>query len=172
LLKAGNFTNGIHEEASIEMLDNPHISANPELLIYLIIFAITGFLLYATLFAAVGAIASSVTEAQYLETPLVFLMMFPTYLFLPLIDNPNGPVIIASSFFPYFSPFVMYSRICVDQVPFTQIFISIVLLILAIVINVLLVSALYRGGVLLYGKKINFTELFNLSKNLIHLKKP
>jgi ABC-2 type transport system permease protein len=165
----------INENASFKALEQPQITINPEMLIYLIVFTVAGFLLYATLFAAVGAIANSATEAQYLETPLVFLMMFPTYLFLPLIENPNGPVIVLSSFFPYFSPFVMYSRICVDQVPFSQIILSLGLLVAAIGLNVLLVSALYRAGVLLYGKKLTIAELWNvvnLSVQKVYLIKP
>jgi len=154
----------IKENVTIDTLTNPHISVNPETLIYLVSFTILGFLLYATLFAAVGAITNSITEAQYFETPLIFLMMFPTYLFLPLLENPNGPVIVVSSFFPYFTPFVMYSRICVDQVPFWQIMISITLLLIAIVSHGALVAALYRANVLLYGKKLTLTELIKLVK--------
>jgi ABC-2 type transport system permease protein len=156
----------VQETANLSALSNPQIALNPAMLTYLVLFTITGFLLYATLFAAVGALANSVTEAQYLETPLVFLMMFPTYLFLPLIENPNGPVIVASSFFPYFSPFVMYSRICVDQVPFWHIMLSLLFVVLAIGINVYLVSGLYRAGLLLYGKKVTFKELGGLLKNI------
>lgn len=160
----------IKEQVGIEALNNPQISVNPEMLTYLILFTIMGFLLYATLFASVGAIANSVTEAQYLETPLVFLMMFPTYLFLPLLENPNGPVIVGSSFFPYFTPFVMYSRICVDQVPFKQIAISVLILLVAILVNVYLVSGLYRANVLLYGKKITIGEVFKLFKQCFWVK--
>lgn len=152
----------VNESANIGVLDNPQIPINPEMLIYLVIFTITGFLLYATIFAAIGAVANSVTEAQYLETPLVFLMMFPTYLFLPLIENPNGNVIVYSSFIPYFTPFVIYSRICVDQVPFSQIALGLGILLVAIAVNVFFVSAIYKTSLLLYGKKITLKELWKM----------
>ncbi|MDX1918894.1 MAG: ABC transporter permease [Candidatus Caenarcaniphilales bacterium] len=156
--------NTIQSNATPEDILKPKIKLDWKLLMLFFVFAITGFVLYATVFAAVGAVASSVTEAQHLETPLVFLMMFPTYLFLPMMENPNGPVIVLSSFFPYFSPFVMYSRICVDQVPWEEILLSILLIVLAIVLNIYIVSALYRAGILLYGKKLTMQEVFMLIK--------
>jgi ABC-2 type transport system permease protein len=156
--------NAVNESANIAMLDQPQIPINGEMLLYLIIFSVAGFLLYATIFAAIGAIANSVTEAQYLETPLVFLMLFPTYLFLPLIENPSGKVIVYSSFFPYFTPFVLYSRICVDEVPFFQIALGLGLLLLAIAVNIFFVSVIYKTSLLLYGKKITAGELWKMFK--------
>jgi ABC-2 type transport system permease protein len=94
-----------------------------------------------------------------METPLVFLLLFPSYMFWPLVQNPEGTMVVAGSYFPFFTPFVMYARMCVGEAGFLEATLGAGIMLVAIFVNVLLVSAIYRAGFLIYGKRPSFMEI-------------
>lgn len=125
----------------------------PELLIYMLIFFVLGFLIYAFLFGAVGSTASKLEDINTSVMPItmLFIIGFFVVFFSMTMGNVDNLVMRICSFVPFTSPMAMFTRIAMSTVPFWEIAISIGLLIVSAV-GVGVVSAkIYRIGVLLYG---------------------
>src|SRR5690606_15148400 len=122
-------------------------------------FFLGGYLLYGSLFAAVGSAVEQESDAQSLQIPILIPVILPA-LFLPFIaGNPDAPVSIALSLVPFFSPILMVVRAAATEVPFWQMGLSLVLLALAFVGTIWVASRIYRVGILMYGKKATFRDL-------------
>ncbi|MBE6543281.1 MAG: ABC transporter permease [Ruminococcaceae bacterium] len=125
----------------------------PELLVYMLIFFVLGFLIYAFLYGAIGSTASKLEDINTSVMPvtLVYIAAFMIVLFSITDNNVDSTLMKASSFIPFTSPMAMFARIAMSTVPTHEIVISIALLALSVV-GVGYVSAkIYRTGVLLYG---------------------
>jgi len=125
----------------------------PELLLYMLVFFILGFLIYAFLFGAIGSTATKLEDINTSTMPLMFLFIIA--FMVVVMSMSSGSVenmaIKVCSFIPFTSPMAMFTRIAMSTVPWYEILISIVLLI-GSVIGVGVISAkIYRVGVLLYG---------------------
>lgn len=122
-------------------------------------FFVFGYLLYASIFAGIGAMCDQDTETQQFIVPVTIPLLLP-FLLLPLIvSNPNGTLAIWLSQIPFTSPIAMMARLPFG-VSYAQIAISFVILILTCLIFVLLAAKLYRSGILMYGKKFNLKTIF------------
>ena len=129
------------------------------LIVYFLLFFLGGYLLYGSLFAAVGSAVEQESDAQSLQLPILVPVILPA-LFLPFIaDNPDAPVSVVLSLVPFFSPILMVVRAAATTVPFWQMALSLVLLALAFVGTIWLASRVYRVGILMYGKKATFRDL-------------
>lgn len=131
---------------------------------FLIIFFILGYFLYATLFAGFGALPSKVEDMNIISLPISFMLMISFIISIILIETPNSPIMIALSIFPYSSPIVMLLRIVTVDIPLYQIFISIAILIVTILINCFIAGKIYRVGVLLYGSMPKFRDVILMIK--------
>jgi ABC-2 type transport system permease protein len=136
---------------------NFHLPAS--YLVYPVIFFLVGYLLYASLYAAIGSMVSSEEELQQVQMP-VTLALVACFILYPVIQRaPNSPLAIALTLFPFFSPILMVFRITVQTPPFWQIALSLAICI-ATTVGVLQVSAkIYRVGILMYGKRPSVVEL-------------
>ncbi|MBN1183052.1 MAG: ABC transporter permease [Bacteroidales bacterium] len=118
-----------------------------------------GYLLYAALFAAVGSAIDSDTDIQQFMLPVTIPLIMAMFAMLSAINNPEGPVAFWFSMIPFTSPIVMMVRI-----PFNvsgwQIAISMSLLIFTFLGTVWMAGKIYRTGILMYGKKPSFKEMF------------
>jgi len=125
-----------------------------------VIFFLGGYLVYSSLFAAVGsAIGDDMAESQALTMPITIPVILALYIMFAAIRAPNSSLAVWSSIFPLFSPIVMPARLAFDP-PAWQILLSIVLL-LATAWGCVWVSArIYRTGILMYGKKGTFKEIW------------
>lgn len=119
-----------------------------------------GFFLYGSLFAAVGSAVDNVQDAQQFTFPVTLPMILPILFVVNLIQNPNGSFATFASHFPFFSPMSMMVRVSVTEVPWWEIALSLTLLIAAFMGCVWLAGRIYRTGILMYGKKPTFKELF------------
>ena len=129
------------------------------LVIYFLLFFLGGYLLYGSLFAAIGSAVEQESDAQSLQMPILIPVILPA-LFLPFIaDNPDAPASVALSLVPFFSPILMVVRAAATDVPFWQMALSLALLALAFVGTIWLASRIYRVGILMYGKKATFRDL-------------
>ena len=120
---------------------------------YALIFFLLGFFVFAFLYAA---FASTVSRAEDVNTVAFFPMLLFVAAFLVAImgmTNPAAGYITVCSFIPFLSPLVMFMRICMTDVPFYQILISIVIDIITVVAVGIFSAKLYRTGVLMYGVK-------------------
>ena len=128
-----------------------------------IFYFLGGFLFYASLFAAVGsAVNEDAQDAQSLAVPITMPIIVGIFLMLNSINDPISPMATWSSIIPFFSPIVMMSRIpfgVPDIVPYWQLGLSMVLLVLGFLATTWLSARIYRTGILLYGKKPSLKEM-------------
>jgi ABC-2 type transport system permease protein len=129
-----------------------------EIILYFVLFFTGGYISYASLFAAVGSVVDSPEDSQQFMTPLMILLIFSVYAGMYSMNNTNGPLAFWCSLIPFTSPVVMMIRIPYE-IPFWQIFISLVLLFASDIFFVWLSAKIYRVGILMYGKKPTFKEI-------------
>lgn len=124
-----------------------------------IIYFLGGYLLYASLFAAIGSAVDNETDTQQFSMPLTLPIFFAIYAAIYSAQNPDGPLAFWCSIIPFTSPIVMMVRLPFD-VPVWQIVLSITILILSFVGTVWLAGKIYRTGILMYGKKPSWKEIW------------
>ena len=122
-------------------------------------FFLGGYLLYASLFAAIGAAVDSETDTQQFMLPVTIPLILSLALAQVIITNPDGPIAFWLSIIPLTSPIIMMIRIPFG-VPFTDLFLSFTLLILGFIGSTWIAAKIYRTGILIYGKKISYRELW------------
>lgn len=124
-----------------------------------LIYFLGGYLLYSALFAAVGSAVDNETETQQFMLPITMPLLF-TYMmsFSVLLKDPNGTLAIWLSMVPFTSPIAMLVRLPFG-VPFWQLVVSIILLILGFILTTWVASRIYRVGILMHGKKASYKEL-------------
>jgi ABC-2 type transport system permease protein len=130
-----------------------------ELAIWFILFFLGGYLLYASLFAAVGSAIDNQEDAQQFTLPLTIPVLFALYAGMASANNPDGPLAFWCSIIPFTSPIVMMVRIPFG-VPFWQLLLSFGLLVITFLLTTLMASKIYRTGILMYGKKVTYKELW------------
>ncbi len=122
-------------------------------------FFLGGYLLYSALFAAVGSAVDAEADTQQFMLPITLPLIIAMYSSFMVLENPHGPVAFWLSMIPLTSPIVMMARIPFD-VPTWQILLSAALLILGFVITTLLAAKIYKTGILMYGKKPSYKEIW------------
>ena len=139
-------------------------SINFGVLIFAFLFYfIGGYLLYGALFAAIGSAVDSETDTQQFMLPLTIPMIVSIALSQTIMMNPDGPAAYWLSLFPLTSPVTMMIRIPFG-VPYTDLVISMVLMILGFLGATWLAAKIYRTGILMYGKKVSYKELWKWIK--------
>lgn len=120
-------------------------------IIYAIIFTLLGYLLYATLAACLGSIVSRVEDVQQVVTPMMMLIMAAFMLAMFGLGDPSATYITIASFFPFFTPMLMFLRVGMLDIPVWESSLSIVILLVSIVVLAVYGARVYKGGVLMYG---------------------
>lgn len=131
----------------------------PEELLLFVIFFVLGFFFYASIFGAVGSICSTDQEVQQLMYPIVLILIFPVLILGLILQNPNAPWLIVLSLIPIFSPTLMMTRVSIMAIPFWQILLSIILLILGIAFVSWAGGKIFRTGILMTGKMPSIFEV-------------
>lgn len=134
------------------------------LVIAFLFFFIGGYLLYSSLYAAVGAAVDSETDTQQFMLPILMPLILAVYVgAFTVIDDPHGTVSTVFSFIPFTSPVVMLMRIPFG-VPIWQQIVSFIILVSTFTFTVWFAAKIYRVGILMYGKKATYKELFKWLK--------
>ncbi|MCL9770831.1 ABC transporter permease [Flavobacterium sp. HXWNR69] len=134
------------------------------IVISFVIFFIGGYFLYSSFYAAIGAAVDSETDSQQFLMPIIMPLMLAVYVgFLTVMNDPNGTVAVIFSLVPLTSPIVMLMRIPFG-VPLWQIALSVVLLYGTFIFVVWFAAKIYRVGILMYGKKPSWKELYKWLK--------
>ena len=129
-----------------------------------LIYFIGGYFLYSSIYAAIGAAVDNETDTQQFMLPIIMPLMLAIYVgFFAVIDNPHGTVATIFSIVPLTSPIVMLMRIPFE-VPVWQLVLSISLLVASFVFTVWFGAKIYRVGILMYGKKPTYREIFKWLK--------
>ena len=127
----------------------------------LILFFLGGYFMYASLFAAVGsAVGDDLGESQSLTFPIMLPVILAFYLTIFIVvRSPNSSISVWASMIPLFSPIVMPARMAFDP-PIWQVLLSLGIMLATTVFFVWLSGRIYRVGILLYGKKATFKEIW------------
>jgi ABC-2 type transport system permease protein len=129
-----------------------------------LIYFIGGYLLYSSIYAAIGAAVDNETDTQQFMLPVIIPLMLGVYIgFASVISDPHGPISTIFSMIPFTSPIVMLMRIPFG-VPWWEIAISLLLLIGTFFLIVWFAAKIYRVGILMYGKKPSYKELYKWLK--------
>jgi ABC-2 type transport system permease protein len=121
---------------------------------------LVGYFLYASLFAAVGAMCSTEEEAQQLQFPVVMLVVVPIVFLAPVLENPTTSWAVGLSLFPFFSPILMFARVAAGAAPAWEAALSVVFMLATLLGTAWVAGRIYRTGILMQGKRPTLPELW------------
>jgi len=124
-----------------------------------IFYFLGGYLLYGSLFAAIGGAVDNETDTQQFMFPITIPLIIGIFVMINTINSPESPLSFWFSIIPLTSPIVMMVRIPFG-VPYWELALSAALLILTFIFTTWLAGKIYRVGILMYGKKVNYAELW------------
>jgi ABC-2 type transport system permease protein len=156
------------EQGAVKGLMNPNNIINrtnwPLMIGLFLFYFFGGYFLYSALFAAVGAAVDSETDTQQFMLPITFPLTMAYVMSTTIIQNPEGPIAFWLSIIPFTSPITMLVRVALGVgeggISVWEVILSMALLILGFVFTVWLAGKIYRTGILLYGKKVTYKELW------------
>ena len=134
-----------------------------EIIISFLLFFIFGYLLYASFFAAIGSAVENEADTQQLQIPVTIPLLVGFFIAFYAFKAPDSPIVFWGSMIPFTSPIVMLARIPFG-VPFWQLALSLVLLILTFIVSAWASAKIYKAGILMYGKKSTFKDLWKWLK--------
>lgn len=129
----------------------------------LLLFLIGGYLIYASIFAAIGASVDNIQDASQLQTIGIIPIFIGLFASLAVIADPNSTFAMVMSLIPFTSPMVMMARVPFD-VSGWQICLSLVLLYVTIIFMIWLAAKIYRIGIFMYGKKPTIKDLIRWAR--------
>lgn len=144
----------------ISSLANLNIS---EILISFVIYFVLGYMLYASLFAAIGSAVENEGDSSQLQIPVTIPLMLAMFVGLYACKAPDSGIVFWTSMIPFTSPIVMLARLPFG-VPAWELWLSIGLLLLTFIACAWVSARIYRAGVLVFGKKSTFKDLFKWLK--------
>lgn len=125
---------------------------------YFIIFFIGGYMMYASIFAAIGSAVDNQDDTSQFMAPITILLIFALYAGIYSMENPDGPLAFWCSMIPFTSPIVMMVRIPFG-IPLWEKILSVVILYASFITLTWISAKIYRVGILMYGKKPSFREM-------------
>jgi len=142
-----------------KMFDNAINQRWGLIIICFIFYFITGYLLYASIFAAIGSAVDNETETQQFMLPVTIPILLGLMVAMGTMQNPESSLSFWCSMIPLTSPIVMMARIPFD-VPGWQIAVSMVIMVITFGAFVWMAAKVYRTGILMYGKKTSWKEMW------------
>jgi ABC-2 type transport system permease protein len=134
------------------------------ILIGFVVYFIGGYFLYSSFYAAIGAAVDNQTDSQQFLLPIIMPLILSVYIgFFTVVNDPHGTIAVVFSMIPLTSPIVMLMRLPFG-VPWWQIVISVSLLFATFFLVVWFAAKIYRVGILMYGKKPTWKELYRWLK--------
>jgi ABC-2 type transport system permease protein len=134
------------------------------IIIGFVVYFIGGYFLYSSFYAAIGAAVDNQTDSQQFLLPIIMPLILSVYIgFFTVVNDPHGTIAVVFSMIPLTSPIVMLMRLPFG-VPWWQIAISVSLLFATFFLVVWFAAKIYRVGILMYGKKPTWKELYRWLK--------
>jgi ABC-2 type transport system permease protein len=154
--------NALGSDENIGQIIDVFFTINYGLIIFtFIFFFIGGYLLYAALFAAIGSAVDNEADTQQFMLPVTIPLIFSIIIGLSFVlNNPDGSVAYWLSLFPLTSPIIMMIRVPFGVNIYTDLIPSMILLVLGFLGTTWVAAKIYRTGILMYGKKISYKELW------------
>jgi ABC-2 type transport system permease protein len=132
---------------------------------YFLFYFIFGYLFYASLFAAIGSAVDSEADTQQFLLPITIPLIFAIVMAQYVIQEPNGAWAFWLSIIPFTSPVIMMIRLAFNvEYEYWQVLLSMALLVLGFLGSTWLAGKIYRTGILMYGKKVSYRELWKWLK--------
>lgn len=157
--------NGVNSDENI--IDNEFVTSLMEinfvyLIIFFLFFFITGYFFYASLYAAIGGAVDNDTDTQQFMLPLTLPLLLTFIVSQYIAENPDGTLAFWFSIIPFTSPIAMMIRMPfgMEAVQSWEIILSCSLMVLGCVASAWIAAKIYRTGILMYGKKITYKELW------------
>ncbi len=136
------------------------ISIPTHYFVVMILVFLPAFIMVAAIMSTIGAIMTEMQEAQQISGLFSLLITIPFYFFQPLMENPNGFLAILLSYFPLTAPITIPMRMAFTTVPTWEIMLNIIILVVFASCAVWLSGRAFRMGMLQYGKKLAFKDIF------------
>ena len=130
-----------------------------QIFISFIFYFLAGYLMYSSLFAAVGSAVDAEADTQQFVLPITIPLILAFILIQPIMENPDGPLAFWMSIIPFTSPVIMMVRLPFGVANW-ELALSMGILILSFVLTTHLAGKIYRTGILMYGKKTSYKELW------------
>jgi ABC-2 type transport system permease protein len=132
----------------------------PLMVVYFFIFFLLGFFIYASIFALIGSMVTTMQEGSQFAFPPIMILLIGFYFIFAVVRDPNSSLSFWVSIAPFFAPITMPVRIFAEMPPFWQIALSILINAATIAGLVWLASRVYRIGMLMYGKRATIPEVW------------
>ena len=134
-------------------------------LVLFLMYYIMGFLLFNSIFAAIGSAFNTIKETQSIMAPVMIILILPMMFWTNLVQQPESTLAVTLSLIPPISPMVMVMRIsAMPQIPWLQVIASLVILFAAVVGVVWAAARIFRTGILMYGKAPSVVEILRWVK--------
>jgi ABC-2 type transport system permease protein len=132
---------------------------SPTLMVFFVVFFLLGFLQYSAFYAAVGAAFNTEEEAQQMQTVASLVLATSFVLMFPVMANPDSTVSVVLSLIPIFAPVLFFLRMTIQPPPMWQTVLCLALLTGSVFAVTRFAAAVYRVGILMYGKKPTLREI-------------
>jgi ABC-2 type transport system permease protein len=149
----------INQDAVNELMESFSLIDFPFIIGTFLFYFIGGYLLYSALFAAVGSAVDNEADSQQFMLPITAPIIFSFVMAQAVIQNPDGAMSFWLSIIPFTSPIIMMVRIPFG-VPPEHLALSMVLLVIGFIATTWMAAKVYRIGILMYGKKPSFKEIW------------
>ena len=130
-----------------------------QIFVSFIFYFLAGYLMYSSLFAAVGSAVDAEADTQQFVLPITIPLILAFIMIQPIMESPNGPLAFWMSIIPFTSPVIMMVRLPFGVASW-ELALSMGVLILSFIITTYLAGKIYRTGILMYGKKTSYKELW------------
>ncbi len=140
-------------------------SFSAESAIFAVLFFVLAFFIYAFVFAAIASLVSRIEDLSNIMSPIMFVIIFAFIIVIIGMNSGelNSPIMIVTSYIPFTAPLSMFARMSMSDVAAWEVALSIAIQVVSIFILGKLAAAIYRIGVLLYGKPPRFREIFKMA---------
>lgn len=131
-----------------------------DILAWFLLFQVLALFMYGSVFLAIGAAATDLKETQTLLLPVMLVLCIPMMVLMAVIEDPNGTLAVATSYFPFVTPMMMMARIAVPPgIPTWQPLLGIVVVLATTTLCVYAAGRIFRVGILMQGKGAKFSDL-------------
>lgn len=163
---------GFHMEDALAMMEDSSLKTIlttlgnihwGQLILAFLVYFILGYLLYSSLFAAVGSAVENESDSQQLQLPITIPLILGFFIALMAMRNPYSPVVFWGSMIPFTSPIVMLARIPYGVATW-ELILSIAILIATFAVCAWASAKIYRAGILIFGKKSSWADLWKWLK--------
>jgi len=149
----------------IAALEGSTALVSPTLLVFFVVFFVLGYFVFASFYAAVGAAFNTEEEAQQMQTVVSLVMAMSLMFMFPVLANPDSTLSVVLSLIPLFSPVLFFVRMTVQMPPLWQTALCLALLVGFIFLVARFAAAVYRIGILMYGKRPTVAEMVRWARS-------